>query len=411
MSDSLPTEELRRSVSLLATEWWLFAGGLAGYLLYGFWVVATGIGLSSVVPSTTVTTVGGTAVTATATVAVVLWLLVPAAVATWLVERQLSNPHGNLEKHYRLEPPASLVAPPAIAVVVFVLAAVAVGPRLPVVTFGAIASLHLLVRTVAYGRRVYSFSPRPLFTLLTGVSAVALAAGWLVHAPQLPGAAGQQVARAGVGTLVDTGTAIAGTTPSTALGVLVAVPALLSGLYLLVQAAAAKRVRARAPLANPDKRAEQRFPIMPPVPASERPGATVPTPSESSTEEESTDSDPDVSSDPDTPSEPADPSPEPADTAAESDTTAESEVGTTEDDKSNTRVFTADEPVPEGDEAVTQLADEAEDDDDEDDGWIDDTSVFSPDRGSGDSGECDACGETLPSDSSVTFCPNCGQKI
>ena len=60
-------------------------------------------------------------------------------------------------------------------------------------------------------------------------SFAALAAGWLVHAPRLPGAAGRQVTGAGVGAVVDTGTAIAGTTPATALGVLVAMPAALSG--------------------------------------------------------------------------------------------------------------------------------------------------------------------------------------
>lgn len=406
MSDTLPTEELRQSASLVATEWWLFIGGLAVYLVYGGWVVATGIALAAVVPATTLTTVGGTAVTATAALAAVLWLLVPAVVATWLFERRLGNAHGNLLSHYRVEPPGTLVALPAVAVLVVAIAAAAVGPRPSVVGLGVVASTHLLVRTVAYGRRVYSFSPRRLFTLLSAVSAVSLAAGWLVHAPRLPGAAGRQVARADVGSLVGTGTAIAGTTPATALGALVAVPALLSVPYLLVQNLAARRVRARAPLADPDKRAEQRFPIMPPVPATERPGVTVREPSGPPTD--GTDDDDDQ------PTEAAD-EPEPAE-ADEQSVDPDPEPG---EDKSQTRVFTADEPVPDGDAAPTQLADETggalddetADADDEDDGWIDDTSVFSPDRGSGDSGECESCGEPLPADASVTFCPNCGQKI
>jgi hypothetical protein len=216
------------------------------------------------------------------------------------------------------------------------------------------------------------------------------------------------VARADVASLVETGTAIAGTTPATALGVLVAVPALLSGLYLLVQTLAARRMRSRAPLARPDKRAEQRFPIMPPVPAHERPGATVSEPSGPPTDDTSDDP-AEVETDPD--AEPASAETESDPVEAESETDPEPP----EDDKSHTRVFTAEEPVPDGDAAPTQLADEADGDDedeaDDDDGWIDDTSVFSPDRGSGDSGECESCGEALPADASVTFCPNCGQKI
>jgi hypothetical protein len=342
-----------------------------------------------------------------AALAAVLWLLVPAVVATWLLERQLANPHGNLQSHYRVEPPWVLVAPSAVVALVALIAGVAVGPRPPVVAVGVVASTHLFVRTVAYGRRVYSFSPRRLFTLLSVVSAAALAAGWLVHAPRLPGVVGRQVARADVASLVETGTAIAGTTPATALGVLVAVPALLSGLYLLVQSLAARRVRSRAPLARPDKRAEQRFPIMPPVPASERPGATVSEPSGPPTDDTSDDS-AETESDPDTAeAEPTAGEEEPAPAETESD------PAPSEDDKSQTRVFTAEEPVPDGDAEPTQLADEDDEDDDgdDDDGWIDDTAVFSPDRGSGDSGECESCGETLPADASVTFCPNCGQKI
>jgi hypothetical protein len=66
----------------------------------------------------------------------------------------------------------------------------------------------------------------------------------------------------------------------------------------------------------------------------------------------------------------------------------------------------SDDPVP---DEVPEV-DGAEEDDD--DGWIDDTSVFSPDSATdGSSGSCEACGESLPGDSSVTFCPNCGQQI
>ena len=48
MSDRPPAAELRRSVAVLATEWWLVVGGLAGYLTVGLWVVGTEIGRAHV---------------------------------------------------------------------------------------------------------------------------------------------------------------------------------------------------------------------------------------------------------------------------------------------------------------------------------------------------------------------------
>ena len=66
MSDRPPAEELRRSVAVLATEWWLVVGCLAGYLTYGVWVIGTGLALDAAAPglaTTTVTTVGTTTVT------------------------------------------------------------------------------------------------------------------------------------------------------------------------------------------------------------------------------------------------------------------------------------------------------------------------------------------------------------
>ena len=400
MSDSPPVVELRRSVSLLATEWWVFIGILASYLLFGAWVVGTGIALTVAVPSlarTTVTTVGATPVTGRTAFALIAWVVAPAAVAAWLLDRQLSNPSGNLIKRYRFDHPGVLPAPPGVLALVFAVAAIALGPLVPVVALGAVAGIHLLVRTVAFGRRVFSFSPPRLFRAFSLLSGAALAAAWLVHAPGLPDSAGRQVGRAGVGSVVDTATAIAGTTPATALGVLVAVPALLSGLYLGVQAAVAHRVRSRAPLPNPEPKGARRYPIMPPVPDSERPGVTVPDRSETPDDQSPTDE----ADEPAEADEPVD-----GDEPTEVDKPAAEE---SDDGKSDTRVFTADEPVPD-EKAVTKLADEAETTDDDED-WIDDTSVFSPERGSASSDECDSCGKELPTDSSVTFCPDCGQKI
>lgn len=381
MSDSQKAAELRRSLSLLSTEWWLPVGGVLVYLLFGGWVVATGIAVTTLAPWLASTAVGPT--TGLAVFAAVAWLLLPAVAVAWLLDRWLSNNYGNLLSHYRINNPGVLVAPAGVLATLFPVVAVILGPRPPVVAFGLVAGTFLLVRTVAYGRRVYSFSSRPLFSLLTAVSGAALAAAWLVHAPRLPGAVGEQVGRAGIEPVARTVTTALGTTPETALGLLVAVPAVVSGLYLVVQVAVSRRVREQAPLADPDKRAEQRFPIMPPVPAGERPGGT-PSGPPSNTPSES----------PGTASGAGQSSSESASTSASAST----------DDDSDTRVFTTDEPVPDEVPEVEAAADN--------DGWIDDTSVFSPDSATdGATGSCEACGKSLPGDASVTFCPNCGQQI
>ncbi|MDS0282846.1 zinc ribbon domain-containing protein [Haloarcula onubensis] len=399
MSDRPPAAELRRSVAVLATEWWLAAGGLAGYLCYGLWVVGTGLALGALPPglaATTVTTVGSTPVTGLVVFAAVAWLLAPAAAAAWLLDRQLSNVNGNLVSQYRIDHPGVLPAPSGVLMLVVAAVAVAVGPRPPVLAVMAVAGVHLLVRTIAFGRRVYSVSPKPLFSVLSGVSGLALAAAWLVHAPGLPGTVGEQAAAAGVGSVVETGLGLAGVGSGTALGVLVAVPALLSGLYLVVQTVVARRVRAQAPLANPVKRAEQRYPIMPPVADSSRPGP--PSPNGSSQSAAST-----ASSESESPDERA--TDDAGDTTGDTDDASE----VTTDDSSHTRVFTTDEPIPDGDDATATVAGDAQEDE-EDDGWIDDTAIFSPEGASSSDDECGACGEEIPRES-VTFCPNCGERI
>ena len=390
MSDRPPAAELRRSVAVLATEWWLVAGGLAGYVAYGVWVVGTGLALDALAPGLAgrpITTVGPATVTGLIVFTAVAWLLAPAVTAAWLLDRQLSNVNGNLVSQYRIDHPGVLPAPSGVLVLVATAVVLAVGPRGPVLAGMAIAGVHLFVRTIAFGRRVYSFSPQPLFTVLSVVSGLALAAAWLAHAPALPGAVGEQVASAGVVTVVQTGLDTAGIGAGTARGVLVSVPALFSGLYLAVQTVLAYRVRARAPLANPVKRAEQRYPVMPPVGDSSRPGPPTPSPNGGSSQATTNSSS----------SEPDDTAEQPTEATAE----------TTEDDSSHTRVFTTDEPIPDDGDAMATVAGDA---DDEDDGWIDDTAIFSPDGATSVADECGACGEEIPRES-VTFCPNCGERI
>jgi len=387
---------------VLATEWWLVAGGLAGYVTYGVWVIGTGLALDAVAPglaTTSLTTVGTTPVTGLIVVAAVAWLLAPAVVAAWLLDRQFSNVNGNLVSQYRIDHPGVLPAPSGVLMLVATVLALVLGPRLPVLAVMAIAGVHLLVRTVAFGRRVYSFSPQPLFTVMAAGSGLALAAAWLVHAPQLPGSVGERVAGAGVVTVVETGLSVAGVGSGTALGGLVSVPALFSGLYLAVQTVVARRVRARAPLANPVKRAEQRYPIMPPVGDSSRPGP----PSTNGASAATGDSDDDTSEASETTDD------EPDETVATTEDEPDEPVATTDDDSSHTQVFTADEPIPEGEESMATVTDDGGADGEED-GWIDDTAIFSPDGASSPDDECGECGEEIPRDS-VTFCPNCGERV
>jgi len=392
MSDTSAAVELRRSVAVLATEWWLAVGGIAGYLALTAWVIATGLALATLAPELAtrpLTTVGATTVTGLIVLAAAAWVLVPAATAAWLLDRQLSNVNGNLVSQYRVDHPGVLPAPSGGLVVVATVVALVVGPRAPVLGLMAVAGVHLLVRTIALGRRVYSFSPKPLFTAISAVSGLALAAAWLVHAAQLPGPAGERVASAGVVTVVETGLDAAGVESGTALAVLVSVPALLSGLYLAAQALVAYRVRSRAPLATPVKRAEQRYPIMPPVADSSRPGPPTPSTSES-------------------PPAPISSSPEPGTSEEHPSDDTETTPENSSDDGTHTRVFTTDEPIPDDEDAMAAVTGDSEVD--EDDGWIDDTAIFSPDGATSVDGDCGACGEEIPRES-VTFCPNCGERI
>lgn len=404
MSDRPPAEELRRSVAVLATEWWFIIGVLAGYLAYGVWVIGTGLALEAAAPplaTDTVTTVGATPVTGLAVFAAVAWLLAPAVTAAWLLDRQLSNVNGNLVSQYRIDHPGVLPAPSGVLMVLAAVVGVALGPRLPVIAAMALTAVHLLVRTVAFGRRVYSFSPKPLFAVMTAASGLALAAAWLVHAPRLPGTVGEQVVAAGVPGVVETGLTVAGVGSGLALGVLVTVPALLSGLYLAVQTVVARQVRSQAPLANPVKRAEQRYPIMPPVADSSRPGPPTPSTNGSSS---SGGSDSTSSADNTSTS-----STDSTTTSSAEATESESSEPATDDDSSHTQVFTTDEPIPDDDEeAMTAVADAEEDEDD--DGWVDDTAIFSPEGATSSDDECGECGEEIPRDS-VTFCPNCGERV
>jgi len=365
MSPSLPTGELRRSLSLFATEWWVLVGGLVGYLAYGCWVVGTGVALATVESLSTLESLALTGF---------VWLFVPAAVATWFLTRRFSNEHGNLRDRYRFAHPSALLWPPGV-VMLGCLAVTLTASRSPAITLLAlIASVFLLVRTIAYGYRVYTLSVPWLFSLLGLLSGVALSAAWLVQATMVAGlnaTVRDGVADAGVGPVVEAVTAAAGVTPAAALAALVGVPAVLSAAYLLVQSVAGVVVRRQAPLADPIRRPGQRFPVMSPV-----------------TDGPSRKSAPDAG-------------PDDVDTETVSESTADTDSAESAADgkPSQTRVFTPDDDASADSETRAIQTDTEE----STDGFDDDTSVFSPEQAG-----CDNCGRAVPEAASV--CPNCGER-
>ncbi|QIO23371.1 zinc ribbon domain-containing protein [Haloarcula sp. JP-L23] len=397
MADRVLVAEFRRSISLLRSEVWVLTGALLGTLCYGAWVLATGIAVGSAIPglaSSAVTTVGDVTVTGLSVLALVLWVVVPAIAVSVLAGRRFRNEHGNLEKRYRLDHPTLLLALPGLVMGGCLVATVTAGRSPAVTAIALVASVHLLVRTVAYGYRVYTLSVPRLFTASLAVGGAALAGGWLVAATVLAErseTAGGLVTRSGLSSVVETGLTLAGVGPADALAVLVSVPALLATAYLAVQLVAGTVVRIQAPLSNPTRRPGQRFPIMPPVSrgdAGENGAVAVGSGSDDGE----------------------------ADTVDE--VSAEDEPDTTgdasDDDRSHTRVFTPDDPAPENSGTPTEVATVdgmGHDEDDTDDGWEDDTAVFSFDREESSPDVCEACGETIAADTAVSFCPNCGERL
>ncbi|MFC7027817.1 hypothetical protein ACFQJ5_09885 [Halomicroarcula sp. GCM10025324] len=377
------TAAFRDSVRLLASERRLVAGGLFAYLGYGLWVVVTGRLLQSSLPAldtATVVSLATVQLDSLSLVAVLLWVAVPALVATALLDRSLKNSRGNLESRYRFDHPSALLAPSGLAVLTLVGLTVATGPSPSLLALTAVASAHLFVRTLAYGYRVYTFSVTVLFSVLTVLALSGLAVAWLLHAPTLGalnGTLGTQLAAAGVSSVAGTFVTASGTDAGTLLSLTVLVPAVLSAAYLVPQSILGLAVSLRAPLENPQPRPGQRYP-----------GNTRSVTGHSGD------------------------APDPAATNGSGDTAdaaSEDPAGSTTDEGENeaeiqdtterpgTRVFTPDDPIPESDE---------------DDEWYDDTAVFTEDAASaGTPDQCPACRTDLPTETTVSFCPNCGERL
>jgi hypothetical protein len=216
--------------------------------------------------------------------------------------------------------------------------------------------------------------------------------------------------------VAETALQLTGVQPAQATSLLVALPGVLASAYLFFQLLAGTAVRIRAPLSNPQRRPDQRFPIMPPV-------RTAESGTERPTAERAVDAAPDTR-------EQTEDGTDPADTGSDDESPGHT----------GTRVFSPDEvpaaeppanesapdnaqPSDGGKEPETAADDSGTDPDSEtaesdgtneaasatDEAWMDDTSVFTP--GGRDAGQsyCSECGESLPPDADT--CPSCGDPV
>jgi hypothetical protein len=168
-------------------EWRLLPGLLIAAVGYPIWVGATGgavttiadfVGFSLALDPWTGRT------TAVAVVLAMFWVVVPAAVAThFLLERLLTNGHGNLRTSYRLRHPLALLLPPvALLAPGFVVGAVTDGGSVVGEALLALGAVSLSLRVTAYAYRVFALSlpllaQAVLFLSVAAFSVAVLAAG------------------------------------------------------------------------------------------------------------------------------------------------------------------------------------------------------------------------------------------
>ncbi|WP_340101123.1 hypothetical protein [Salinibaculum salinum] len=418
--------ELTDSIRLLwARERWLWSGVLAVLLGYVLWVGATGAALNygaefaGVDLSVTAWSSTTTAVFATV---LVLWILVPAAVVTSLVDSRVTNVSGNVHTYYRVEHPVLLVAPMLALVAVGVGAAVAVGD-VPAALAGALVAVGLLalIRTVAYSYRVFSFSAPLLVQLCLFVSLAVCSVALLTGAGIVAGRRGfVEAAAAGVGDLLGTGgivavvtgtTTVGPVTVSTLLGLTAALPVGFAVGYILLQSAVGLVSRARNPdVPRSQLRTGQRYPeFAHPISEQSSGGdSSRPTPDGETREDidQRGNQRDDAAGSPDT------------DTAVPTATDTTNDTTDDADDVSHTKVFTApdegdfDSDVPGvGDVAsVDTAADSTQ--------TADETAVVgggteSRDGSSsdGDGYRCPTCAESFDTDTSFAYCPTCGTEL
>jgi len=269
MDTSDTRRELGRSARLLLDEErWLFLGLVVGGIGYLVWLAGTGVAVSraaELVDSSYSVDPWSTGATALAVTFAVLWVLLPSLLAVRYVVGKLTNLRGNVEQCYRFDRPLVALVPPLVVLG----AGVALGAVRGAVTWEVLAVLGLastllVVRTVAYGYRVYSFStPRLLQALLfvcavvATVAVVSLASPLTGHTVLVEATA----ARYGVAAIAFGTVSRAGVSAPTLPLVAVATPAVLALAYVWVQLFDSLVVRLRRPdIPRSEIRAGQRYP-------------------------------------------------------------------------------------------------------------------------------------------------------
>jgi hypothetical protein len=266
--DSVTCDELAVSVRLLAgEERRLLAGLLGGGAGYFVWLSGTGATAERLVESV----LGPVSVSpwsAEATLLVVtfsvMWVLLPSVLAVRFVVDEVTNVRGNVEKRYRLERPFVLLVPPFVGLFVVLGAGLVGGFGMGLLFVLGFVSAVSLVRTVAYGYRVYALSaPRGLQTLLFATAvfvslATAVTSAGLAGQGELVVVAVSWAGLSGVafGTVPVAGTAVPVLSLASA-----TIPAIAALTYVAVQLLAGTVVRARQPeVPRSALRAGQRHP-------------------------------------------------------------------------------------------------------------------------------------------------------
>ena len=431
----------------------LFGGAVLALCAYALWVGATGAALSfgaDVTGKPFSVGQGSTWTTVASGTTIVLWVLGPAGVGTFLLVRQLTNVSGNLEHHYRVQYPGVLVWPPLVGFAVAGATAVSLrAVTVPALVLLVVLGSYVLVRTLAYSYRVFSLSVPRLVQVFVFVSASVLTVTLLAGTATFAGraAAVEETARAlaalsgwsGLTGLVTGTTRVVGVAVPTLPGLAAGLPVGLSLTYLGPQVLAGLVSRgAGFTVPRSQLRTGQRHPefARPTVNSSPANGRGAGSPDRSGTDIDSDDVDsptardsasnlgPVSSTDGDlSRSGGGGPSP------GESGTEATSEA---EDSVSHTRVFSppddfdadvADTPGEvgspsggRGDDtgpATTGPTDTAIDSDPREPRGERGTTDVETDRSDRDGGgySCPTCGDTFSGETTFAFCPTCGSEL
>ena len=399
--------ELADSFRLLGREeQWLLSDLLIGTVAFVLWVAATALlatklGVAVGVPLSF--EAGDPLSTTALAFAGVLWVAVPALAGVVHLRKRLLNLRGNVEQHYRFDYPATLLAAPLVVLVGSILAGVAFG-RFPVTLFVVLfASTYLLlVRTLAYSYRVYSFS-HPLVVLVAAL--VTFATQFTAVLQYVAAATGRQalvdaaITTLGLPSSAATDVGVGGMSVPASFALATLAPLALVACYLGVQSLVSSTVWLRKPSVDRSKmRTGQRYPPFLDATAAAQ------------TRVSSTDGGSQQAAGTET-------TPTPIQTTENAGSAGGDDADADLDDVSHTRVFRPpsggdDVGVPPGSDSVdvSSGSDDVDVSPGSDDDARDGGHSTRSSRG-GDGDRCDACGTSFDVDMQVSFCPNCGTSL